>query len=204
MSQKQLGLRLRELMTKVGITSFNGLAKKARVSRAQVRNIYNGKINLVRLEYLINISEALEISVTDLINEFTHNNRGQLPTIAAEYQKIQMELAQQRSQLTQEFQQEVLNSLESYLTYWPTAVTKVQENPQMLASKIIPLTKPIDQLISQWGITIIGQVGHTIAYNPQEHQLMEGSANPGDLVMVRYVGYRQGDRLIFRAKVTLP
>jgi hypothetical protein len=31
---------------------------------------------------------------------------------------------------------------------------------------------------------------------------MEGNAQPGDFVKVRYVGYRQGEKLLHRAKVS--
>jgi hypothetical protein len=34
------------------------------------------------------------------------------------------------------------------------------------------------------------------------HQLLEGTAQPGDLVKVRYTGYRQGDKLLYRVKVS--
>jgi molecular chaperone GrpE (heat shock protein) len=65
----------------------------------------------------------------------------------------------------------------------------------------LPLVQSIDQLISQWGVMAIGEVGSTLSYDPQWHQLIEGSANLGELVTVRYVGYRQAEKLIFRAKV---
>ncbi|MGB7379946.1 MAG: XRE family transcriptional regulator, partial [Rivularia sp. (in: cyanobacteria)] len=34
------------------------------------------------------------------------------------------------------------------------------------------------------------------------HQLIEGNAQPTEKVKVRYTGYRQGDKLLYRAKVS--
>jgi hypothetical protein len=45
-------------------------------------------------------------------------------------------------------------------------------------------------------------VGETVPYNPQQHDLMDGTANAGDPVRVRYAGYRQADRLLHRPKVS--
>jgi len=57
--------------------------------------------------------------------------------------------------------------------------------------------------LEHWGVESIAPVGAQIPYNPQQHQLMEGTAEPGEPVKVRYTGYRQGDKLLYRAKVSL-
>ncbi len=49
---------------------------------------------------------------------------------------------------------------------------------------------------------LIAPVGAEIPYNPQQHELLEGTAEPGEPVKVRYTGYRQGDKLLYRAKVS--
>ena len=75
-------------------------------------------------------------------------------------------------------------------------------NPNFPASKIFPLVQSLDRLIQQWHVTVIGEIGDRISYDPRWHQLIEGMANPGETVTVRYVGYQQGEKLIFRAKVS--
>jgi molecular chaperone GrpE (heat shock protein) len=60
----------------------------------------------------------------------------------------------------------------------------------------------VEKMIAQWGVEMIGSIGEEIAYDPQYHELMEGSATAGDTVKVRYVGYRQDDRLLHRMKVS--
>ena len=88
------------------------------------------------------------------------------------------------------------------LLQWSAAAYAAQQNPQLTAVKLLPLMRPIEQLIQQWGITAIGTVGSEIPYDPQFHQLMSGKAEPGELVKVRYVGYQQPDRLLHRVKVS--
>jgi hypothetical protein len=62
--------------------------------------------------------------------------------------------------------------------------------------------KPLANLLQQWGVEAIASVGETVSYNPQWHQLMEGSVEAGSTVIVRYVGYRQGEKLLYRARVS--
>jgi molecular chaperone GrpE (heat shock protein) len=51
-------------------------------------------------------------------------------------------------------------------------------------------------------VEAIAPVGAEIPYDPQLHQLMEGNPQLGEIVKVRYTGYRQGDKLLYRAKVS--
>ena len=119
-----------------------------------------------------------------------------------EYDRLQQQLVQQRQYLWQEFQQSSVQVLESLLLQLPTAAYAAQQNPQAPAVKLLPLLRPLDQLLQAWGIEPIATVGAEVPYDPQQHQLMAGVAQPGDRVKVRYTGYRQGDRLLYRAKVS--
>ena len=56
--------------------------------------------------------------------------------------------------------------------------------------------------MEKWGLEAIAQVGENVVYDPRRHELIKGTAEMGELVKVRYVGYRQGDRLLYRAKVS--
>ncbi len=120
-----------------------------------------------------------------------------------EYQRSQLALEQQREVLQQQFQQSSLQLLESLLLQWPTAAQKAQENPQLAAVKILPLVqKPLERLLQSWGIEAIAPVGAELPYDPQLHQLIEGTAQPSEIVKVRYTGYLQGEKLLYRAKVS--
>jgi molecular chaperone GrpE (heat shock protein) len=119
-----------------------------------------------------------------------------------EYQRLQQQLEERERSLTTEFQQNSLEILESWLIQWPTAATAAKGNAELPATRLLPLVKPVEKLIQQWGVETISSVGEEIAYDPQYHELMEGSAVIGETVKVRYVGYRQGDRLLHRVKVS--
>ena len=111
-----------------------------------------------------------------------------------------------RSQLIRE----AVQQLESLLLQLPSAIYAVQQNPQLPAKNILPLLRPLDLLLQQWQVKPIGAVGEQIAYDPQEHELMDQTLAQdqtiavGDRVLVRYVGYKLGERLLYRARVSLP
>jgi DNA-binding Xre family transcriptional regulator len=214
---------LRNLMHQVSINSFKSLYRSTGTSAHTIDKLRSGEINTLQLQTLAKISSALKITVTQLIETFGDRsilgtedrfsredavpNGGLTPTPAVEilqqeYQHLHQQFAQQKDTLQAEFQYQSLQTLESFLTYFPAAKYAAQNNPDFPASKILPLLGSIDRLIQQWGVTIIGEIGSKIAYDPRWHQLIEGTVNPAELVTVRYVGYRQDDKLIFRAKVS--
>ncbi|MFN5964850.1 MAG: hypothetical protein ACK46E_06905, partial [Pseudanabaena sp.] len=57
----------------------------------------------------------------------------------------------------------------------------------------------------RWEISVIGAVGAEVAYDPQRHQLMEGNDEiaVGTPVIIRYIGYMQGEKLLYRAIVII-
>ena len=125
-----------------------------------------------------------------------------LESLQQEYQRLQQQLEQQKESLQQEFQQESLQVLESWLLQWPTAIAIVQKNPKLPAGRILPLMKPLEQLLEKWGLESIASVGEEVPYNPRQHELIKGISEIGETVKVRYVGYKQGDKLLYRAKVS--
>jgi DNA-binding Xre family transcriptional regulator/molecular chaperone GrpE (heat shock protein) len=205
--QLDLTLQLQELMHKVGINSFKELSRSTGTSAGTIAKIRSGQISTLRLQTIVKISGVLQISVLELIDLFSDrsilgSNYRSIEILQQEYQHLQQQFTQQRATLASEFQSQSLQTLESFLTYFPAAKYAAQNNPNFPASKILPLVQSIDRLISQWGVTIIGEIGTQLPYDSRWHQLIEGTAQTGDLVTVRYLGYQQGDKLIFRAKVS--
>jgi transcriptional regulator with XRE-family HTH domain len=201
--------QLQQLMQRVGISSFKALSRCSGVSERQLKRIRTGEIAQMRLEDLFKLSQALQMPVRELWSNFSTvkpswGTQLEEPSSALqqEYQRLQGQLAQQRESLMQEFQQQSLQILESWLLQWPTAAYAAAQNPQLAAVKLLPLLRPVEQMLQQWGVEAIASVGTEIEYDPQVHQLMEGTAVAGDRVKVRYTGYRQGERLLFRAKVS--
>jgi DNA-binding Xre family transcriptional regulator len=197
--------QLQELMQQVGINSFRELYRSTAISAHTINKLRSGNLDTLRWESIVKISNTLQISTSELIRIFGERQTGSpdrsIEILKQEYQQLQQQFQQQRETLRAEFQLESLQTLESFLTYFPTAKHAASNNPNFPASKLFPLVGSIDQLIQSWGITAIGSVGFRVAYDPRWHQLIEGTANLDQLVTVRYVGYRQGEKLIFRAKV---
>ncbi|NEO79795.1 nucleotide exchange factor GrpE [Moorena sp. SIO4G3] len=198
--------QLRQLMAKVGIPSFRQLSLRADVSELQVRRLRKGQVSQMQLKTLLKLAQALQVSVNQLLVMFLPNSVSTLQeedsTFKQEYQRLEQQLEQQRETLMQEFQQSSLQVLESWLVQWPTAAYAAQQNEQLPAVRLLPLVKPVEQLLEKWGVDAIASVGDELPYDPQQHQLMSGSAQPGDRVRVRYTGYRIGDKLLHRAKVS--
>lgn len=205
---------LRELMQRVGLSSFKALSRAAAVSKWQIEQLRQGQVVHMRVEPLLKISQALQIPLVDLIARFSAGtldaaclstpqaNQATIEQLQREYQRLHTQLSEQRALLQQEFQQTSLQILESWLLQFPTAAYAAQQNPQIPATRLLPLLRPIDQLLQSWGIEAIAPVGSELPYDPHLHQLMDGNAQPGDLVKVRYAGYRQGEKLLYRAKVS--
>lgn len=205
--------QLRDAMTKAGISSLQELSQRSQVSTWHLYRIQSGLLSKVALEHAVKIANALQVSIDELIAQFAPDTPP-LKAIAAapepinaeifkqEYRRLEEKLDQQRESLTAEFQQASLETIESWLLQWPTAAAAVEKNPELPAAKLLNLVKPVNALLQQWDVTAIGTVGDATEYNPQHHQLLDGEAEPGDRVWVRYVGYQQGDKLLHRAKVS--
>lgn len=200
-------LELQRLMQQAGFSSLRALSQASGVSELDLIRLRRGLALQTRADTLVKISQALEISITELLATFAPGSvelpqESESAAIAQEYDRLQTQMQQQRETLIQEFQQQTLQILESWMLQWPTAASKAQENPDLSAVKLLPLLRPIEQLLQEWGVEAIATVGASIPYDPQFHQLMEGNAQPGETVKVRYTGYRQGDKLLHRAKVS--
>ncbi len=211
MSQTDYPERLQQLMQQVGLRSLRELSRQAGVSRWQVQQLREGKALQMRGESLLKLSAALQIPLHDLVSQFAEveltpqeprDATGKTDSYQAEYQRLKTEMAQQREMLIQEFQQSGLQVLESWLKQWPKAVYAAQQNPQLLAVNLLPLMRPVEELVKHWGVEAIAEVGSQVAYDPRWHQLTQGTAEPGAMVTVKSPGYRQGDRLLYRTEVS--
>jgi molecular chaperone GrpE (heat shock protein) len=129
----------------------------------------------------------------------------EIVALREEYQRLQQKLEQQKLELRSQFERETIQQLESLILQLPSAAYAAQQNPNMLAKNILPLLRPIDALLQRWGVTAIGAVGKEVNFDSQKHQLMEGSdeIKEGDIAIVRYVGYMQGEKLLYRARVSI-
>ncbi|MCL1464838.1 helix-turn-helix domain-containing protein [Argonema galeatum] len=201
--------QLQRLMQLAGVSSFKALSRKAGVSERQVMRLRRGQVMQMLLENILKLSQALQVPVSELLATFgksqinwTTGSPETSPALQQEYKRLLEQMEEQRQSLMQEFVQSSLEVLESWLIQWPTAAYAAGQNPQLPAVKLLPLLRPVEQLVQQWGVEAIAPVGAELPYDPHQHQLMDLTAQPGDRIKVRYTGYRQGDRLLYRAKVS--
>ena len=210
---------LKHLMDGADIPSFRALARQAAVSNWSVEQLRRDRITTMRIDILQKLASALGISLSELLYQFGRNGearpvpesrvnaqaaelQGRIVALEGEYQRLQTQLDHQATVLQQQFQKQALLALESWLVQWPTVTHAVEKNPELPASRLVPLVQPVQNLLAQWNVEAIASVGDEIPFDPQHHQLMDGTAAPGDLVKVRYTGFRQGDTLLHRAKVS--
>ena len=175
---------LRPLLVTVKISSWRQLADTSGISVSRLRQLRRGQVASWKISELQNLSKALQMPLASLLEKLELIDVLNVPQVT-------------------DFQYASFQIMESFLTYWPAAAHQAKLDPTFPASKLLPLVGSIDRLVSSWGIESIGQVGQVIPFNPQEHQSLEGSIPIATPVQIRYPGYRQADRLLTRAKVSL-
>ena len=204
---------LDSLMARANIADFLELSRLSGVSQWQLNRLQYGLIGKMSVENIAALAKALQLSIEQFLNTFIAFDGKSIKTdftedttaianLKQEYASLQAQMQQQQESLKEEFQHESLQVIESWLLQWPTAAAAVRKNSQLPAERLLPLVKPIEQLLQEWEIEAISTVGEQLSYDPQWHQLLKGTANPGELVEVRYVGYKQGDKLLYKAKVS--
>jgi len=92
--------------------------------------------------------------------------------------------------------------LQTLLTNYPSVVKMAQAKPDLPVKNIVPIFTPLDNVLEQWGYAAIGQPWELVSYDPQLHQADVADIAVGEAVYVRFVGYRQGDRILCPAKVS--
>jgi len=163
-----------------------------------VDHLRQGQVGRLPVQTLLHLSQALQVPATDLMAQFG----APIDLSSSPVQAPSLPSPDSDGDRRRQFQAEALACLEPWLRQWPTAVAAAQRQPDLPASRLLPLTHPWQELLQWWGVTAIGEVGAELPYDPQVHQPLQGDIAPGQRVRVRYLGYRQGDRLLYRAQVS--
>ncbi|QDZ41274.1 nucleotide exchange factor GrpE [Euhalothece natronophila Z-M001] len=123
-----------------------------------------------------------------------------------ECQRLRKQLETQRETVKEEIQQVTFEQLQSLLTQFPSARKMAEAKPNLPASNFSALFTPLENLLEEWEITPIGEVWQQVEFDPQSHQADSEEIEVGEKVYVRFVGYRQGEKILVPAKVsrTLP
>jgi transcriptional regulator with XRE-family HTH domain len=198
---------LTQYMSDRGIPSFRALSKASGLSRSAIDRLRRGQIPQMQVNTLLKLASFLELDLESLVRSLSPTAMSTaMPTAIDADSSPAPALSIPASPITAEesFQRSALQTLEPLLLQWSAAATAAQNNPQLPAARLLPLLRPVDLLLAEWGVTVIGAVGEDLAYNPIEHQAMESGEmlKPGDRVRVRFSGYRHHSNLLHRAKVS--
>ncbi|PLS68028.1 MAG: hypothetical protein CV045_10245 [Cyanobacteria bacterium M5B4] len=99
-------------------------------------------------------------------------------------------------------QEGLLDRLLPLLIQYPTLRQTIAHNPQLPAKQLLPLLALLDAVADYWHLEPIGEVWQPVPYNPQLHQADTPPIQPGEIVYVRFIGYRSGDTIYAPAKVS--
>jgi len=134
------------------------------------------------------------------------NTEQKLKELEIQCQRLRDELKQQSQQLQTDFQHETFTQLQTLFRNYPTAKKMALAKPNLPAKNLVSLFTSLDNLITSWGYTVIGETWEQVNYNPQLHQADNDDIQEGDLVYIRFIGYQNGDQVLYPAKVsrTLP
>jgi molecular chaperone GrpE (heat shock protein) len=126
----------------------------------------------------------------------------EIDVLKKQCQRLKQEL-QQQSQLSKiEINRAIFERLQTLLTNYPTACMVAQTKPDLPAKNLVALFTPLENLLSSWGYQAIGQPWEQISYDPQLHQPDNDDIIEGELVYIRFVGYRDRDKILVPAKVS--
>jgi molecular chaperone GrpE (heat shock protein) len=209
-------LLLQNLMQQANIADRRELSKLVGVAELQIIRLQLGLIHNMSIATLSKIAAGLQISLDKLLATFIPEYQIDTPQTTPEvtetpvtetfwkheYQRLEAEIERQKNSLNAEFQEQSLQTIESWLLQWPTALAAIDKNPDLPAKKLLLLFQPLKQLLQQWEVESISFVGEKLPYDPQWHTLLRGTAESGEVVEVRYVGYKQRDKLLHKVKVS--
>ncbi|AFY84943.1 molecular chaperone GrpE [Oscillatoria acuminata] len=210
-----LGSRMKEL----GLMHWKQLAQTAGISTLRLRQIRSGATSHIPWGELRQLAQALNWSMGELEQQLDllptpsettpvvgQPNSELEAQLRQQCQRLREELENQKSQLLENFCQSTFEELQTLLTNYPTAAEMARIKPDLPAKNLTALFTPLDNLLENWGYEPIGHPWESVAYNPQFHQGDSDEIQPGEAVYIRFVGYRQGDRILSPAKVsrTLP
>jgi molecular chaperone GrpE (heat shock protein) len=170
-------------------------------------NLAEEKINALQeeLELTSNELEFAQNKASSFQHKLEQENRdlqGKIKSWQNKYSILNQKFEQQAQQLMLDWQQETFDQLQSLLANYPTARMMVKLKPKLPAQNLMILLKPLEDLWRNWDVEQIGKPWQKIPFNPQIHEPDRDDIIEGESVYIRFVGYRQGDRILLPAKVS--
>ncbi len=196
----------------LGMTSLVSLQQKSGLTTSRLRQVRRGELGSLTLKELTRLATALGWTIEELLQNFGFENASssksliEIENLRRECLRLREELQQQSVELTNELRNSTFQQLQTLLTNYPSVRQLVQVKPDLPAKNLTSLFTSLDNLIESWGYQPIGQAWQQVPYNPQLHQPDDSEIEVGELVYIRFVGYREGEQILCPAKVsrTLP
>jgi molecular chaperone GrpE (heat shock protein) len=205
---------LRERMNQLDILDWQDLGEKAGLTRFGVRLVRRGDVRNLSLEQLRRLATVLNLNFQEFDRNLTvlptstttATDASEIEELRQQCFRLRDELQQQKTQLTDDFRKATFEQLQTLLTNYPAARKMAEAKPDLPAKNLSALFTPLENLLTSWGFEMIGSAWEQTAYNPQLHQPDVEDITEGELVYVRFVGYRDGEQILCPAKVsrTLP
>lgn len=199
---------LRDRLSELGIPSWQALQYKSGLSSHSLRQVRRGQIRQLKLAQIEQLAAALNWSLEELMHIFGISSTAvtQIEQLQQQCLRLREELQQQASLLQTDERDSTFEQLQTLLTNYPSARMMAQSKPDLPAKNLVALFTPLENLLKNWGYEPIGKPWEQVLYNPQWHQPDAADITEGESVYVRFVGYRNGDRILSPAKVsrTLP
>ncbi|MEP0916308.1 molecular chaperone GrpE [Leptolyngbya sp. DQ-M1] len=120
--------------------------------------------------------------------------------------RLRSQLEIQSVQTQQDSKTKAFEQIQSLLTQYPSVRQITETKPDLPARNLVGMFTALDNLIQFWGYQTIGKPWEQVEFDPQLHQGDVADLAPGELVYVRFVGYRSSSQILVPAKVsrTLP
>ncbi|MBD2035167.1 XRE family transcriptional regulator [Leptolyngbya sp. FACHB-321] len=122
--------------------------------------------------------------------------------LSQECLRLQQALQQQEIALTTTLRHSLFKQLQVLFTHYPSVNKIIETRPDLPAKNVVPMFVPLENLVQSWGYEQIGAVWEQVAYDPTLHQPDTPDIEAGELVYVRFVGYRDGSIVLSPAKVS--
>lgn len=170
--------------------------------KEKITALEQAKNNIKELEEeLSQTYDELEQTQDELAkNRNEANNK--IKELNDKYEELNNQLETLPTKLKSQWQEEIFNALQYLLVNYPIAKIIAKLKPNTSIKNFIPLLKPIDELLKQWQIETIGKPWEKSYFNSEIHYSDEEKIAPNEEVYIRLVGYKQGDKILSKAKVS--
>lgn len=217
---------LEDLLQAYGVpfSSLDNVFQEVNKLHQQSEQVYQEKQALqqeltttqTRLNTLSHEAEQAQERVAQLEAELQNREQAwqaRLETTQHEVAQLQQQCRRLRTEAQHQAEittQEVIASsfgvIQTLFMNFPTARMMVNEKPTLPARNFMSLFLPLEKLLKKWGYEPIGTAWEQVEFDPTLHQADDSTLDAGESVYVRFVGYRNGDRVVCPAKVsrTLP